>query len=339
MQEQERPSSLVSFDSATDLARADEDQIALMKVLDGLRPVALEQLSPAEARQHPNLTDAVRQLLSARRLPSTPEALVPGVRTRELSLAGPTASLAARIYVPEGTGPFPVVLYFHGGGWVLANKESYDASARGLARAARAIVLSVDYRLAPEHRFPAAWDDAFAAYRWLLGNAGEIGGIPDRLALAGESAGAALAVATAVAARDAGARLPRHVLAVYPVAQTSLTTESYLEHALSKPLNRAMMKWFFEHVVRDSSDLSDPRLNLIAAPLAGLPSITIITARLDPLRSDGSALARALCDAGVPVEHREYTGVAHDFFGAAAVLEKARQAQAYAGERLREALL
>jgi acetyl esterase/lipase len=339
-QDDRTPFRFASFAAAASAAvRADDDQIALMKALDGLRPGVIEQLSPSEARKSATLADAVRALLSARGLPCTLEALVPGVRSEDTTIAGPAGTLDARIYRPEGAGPFPVILYFHGGGWVIGSKEIYDAGARGLARAAGAIVISTDYHLAPEHKFPTAWDDAFAAYRWLLGNAQALGGVPDRLALAGESAGGALALATAIAARDAGALLPRHVLVVYPVAQTSLTTESYLEHAVGKPLNRAMMRWFFEHVIRDGSDLTDPRLNLISAPLAGLPSITIITARLDPLRSDGTALAAALCDAGVAVEHREYSGVAHEFFGAAAVIEKARQAQAYAGERLRQALL
>ncbi len=231
-----------------------------------------------------------------------------------------------------------MILYFHGGGWVIADKEVYDAGARGLAAESNAIVVSVDYRQAPEHKFPAAWDDALAAYRWLTKNASFIGGDPARLALAGESAGGNLAVATAIAARDAGLAAPRHVLAVYPVAQTSLNTESYLENAIAKPLNRAMVQWFVEHLIRSEADLKDTRLQLIEADLAGLPPVTIINARLDPLRSDGAKLEDALRDAGVPVERRDYEGVPHEFFGAAAVLHKAKQAQAYAGQRLSAAL-
>ncbi|WP_295529789.1 alpha/beta hydrolase, partial [uncultured Pseudacidovorax sp.] len=247
-------------------------------------------------------------------------------------------ALPANVYTPQGVGPFPVILYFHGGGWVIADKDVYDAGARGLAKAANAIVVSVDYRQAPEHRFPAAWDDALAAYRWLSQNAASLGGDPVRMALAGESAGGNLAVATAIAARDAGLPAPRHVLSVYPVAQTSLNTESYIENAIAKPLNRAMVKWFVDHLVNSEEELKDTRLSLIDADLAGLPPVTIVNARLDPLRSDGAKLESALRDAGVPVERRDYEGVAHEFFGAAAVLQKARDAMAYAGDRLRTAL-
>jgi acetyl esterase len=172
----------------------------------------------------------------------------------------------------------------------------------------------------------------------LLDNAASIGADPSRIAIAGESAGGNLAVATAIAVRDTGLQPPRHVLSVYPVAQTSLNTESYIENAIAKPLNRAMVKWFVDHLVRSEADLKDPRLALVDANLAGLPPVTIINARLDPLRSDGAKLKDALQAAGVPVERREYEGVAHEFFGAAAVLHKAREAQAYAGQRLSQSL-
>ncbi|MET0291912.1 MAG: alpha/beta hydrolase, partial [Steroidobacteraceae bacterium] len=228
-----------------------------------------------------------------------------------------------------------VVVYFHGGGWVIADRHVYDGGARGLSKAANAIVISVDYRQAPEHKFPAAWDDALAAYRWAIAHAADFGGNAQRVALAGESAGGNLAVATAIAIRDSGLQMPTHVLAVYPVAQTSLNTESYIENAIALPLNRAMVEWFVDKLVRSEADLEDPRLQLIDANLAGLPPVTIISARIDPLRSDGSKLADALEKAGVPVERRDYEGVTHEFFGCAAVVEKAREAQAYAGERLK----
>jgi len=315
--------------------RADDDQIAVAKAHDALEPQAIEKLTPQEARRQPTPADAVKKVLEQQNRSAVPEALVPGVTTRELTVDGATGPLAATLYTPAGQGPFPVVLYFHGGGWVIANRQVYDGGARGLAAAAQAMVLSVDYRLAPEHKFPAAWDDALAAYRWLIENAASLGGDASRLALAGESAGGNLAVATAIAARDAGLSAPRHVLSVYPVTQTSRNTESYLENAIAKPLNRAMMDWFFTHVTRSEQDLDDPRLSLVDAPLAGLAPVTIVNARLDPLRSDGARLESALIDAGVEIARKEYEGVAHEFFGAAAVLEKARDAQAFAGERLR----
>ncbi|WP_017757931.1 alpha/beta hydrolase [Pseudacidovorax intermedius] len=318
--------------------RADDDQIELAKAHESLNPKAIEKLEVAEARQQPTVKDAVIALLTKRGQSTDPEALVPGVTMKTITVDGAVGALPANVYTPQGVGPFPVILYFHGGGWVIADKDVYDAGARGLAKAANAIVVSVDYRQAPEHRFPAAWDDALAAYRWLSQNAASLGGDPVRMALAGESAGGNLAVATAIAVRDAGLPAPRHVLSVYPVAQTSLNTESYIENAIAKPLNRAMVKWFVDHLVNSEEDLKDTRLSLIDADLAGLPPVTIVNARLDPLRSDGAKLESALRDAGVPVERRDYEGVAHEFFGAAAVLQKARDAMAYAGDRLRTAL-
>ncbi|KAF1050108.1 alpha/beta hydrolase [Xylophilus sp.] len=318
--------------------RADDDMAELLKVFDSLEPQAIEKLDPANARRQPTIADAVKALLQRQHRPTDPEALVPGVTSRDTTITASRGTvLPVRIYTPSGHGPFPVVVFFHGGGWVIADKDVYDGGARGIAKEAQAIVVSVDYRQAPEHKFPAAWDDAADAYAWTAAHAAELGGDPARVALAGESAGGNLAVATAIAARDAGLPTPAHVLTVYPVAQTSLYTESELANAVVKPLNRPMVKWFVEHLIRSEDDLKDPRLQLIEADLAGLPPVTIINAHIDPLRSDGAKLEDALRRAGVPVERRDYDGATHEFFGAAPVVEKARQAQAFAGERLRAA--
>jgi acetyl esterase/lipase len=228
-----------------------------------------------------------------------------------------------------------VIVVYHGGGWVIGSKEVYDGGARGLAKMANAVVVSIDYRLAPEHKFPAQHDDAFAAYQWAVKNAASIKGDPRRVAVAGESAGGNLAVATAIAARDAGAQLPAHILAVYPIAQPDTTTPSYVENATAKPLNRAMMGWFARHVTRTPTDMQDPRINLVGANLRGLPPTTIITAQIDPLRNDGEMLARKLGEAGVSVDSRNWDGVTHEFFGMAAVVDKAREAQQYAADRLK----
>jgi acetyl esterase len=332
------PNPIISaVSNAVAALRADDDQLALAKAHEGLRPKAIEKLDAAEARLQPTVADAVAELLRQQGRSAEPEVLVPGVRSEDRTIPTAGATLPVRIFTPAGAGPFPVIVYYHGGGWVIADKEVYDAGARGLAAQARAVVISVDYRRAPEHRFPAAWGDALETYRWAVANAGSVGGDPQRIALAGESAGGNLAVATAIAARDAGLPRPAHVLAVYPVTQTSVNTESYIENAIAKPLNRAMVQWFVKNLVRSDADLKDPRLSLVNARLEGLPPVTIINARIDPLRSDGGKLEDALRAAAVPVERRSYEGVAHEFFGAAAVLEKARQAQAFAGERLREA--
>ncbi len=351
MSDHGKPNPIVdTVANAIGAIRADHDMHELAKAFNELEPKAIEKLTPAEARQQPTIADAVKHLLQKEGRPSAPETLVPGVTRREESVQTAGGALRALVYTPgadaaSGTVPpgtaaaLPVIVYFHGGGWVIADAEVYDGGARGLAKEAHAIVISVDYRRAPEHKFPAAWDDALDSYRWALENAQRLGGDPSRIALAGESAGGNLAVATAVAARDAGLPAPRHVLAVYPVGQTgSLHTESYLENAIAKPLNKAMIEWFVGHLIRTDADKADTRLDLVNANLRGLPPVTIINATLDPLRSDGGLLKDALENAGVPVEREIYAGVAHEFFGCAAVLDKAREAQAYAGRRLRQAL-
>jgi acetyl esterase len=339
----------LTFDPATQLSgsdtvlatisaalSADPDMRSLLDTYHrGLKPAAIETCDVEDARAQPTVADAVVQVLHRQGRDIEVEILVPGVTATDRHIPGANGELRARFYVPVGTGPFPVVLYFHGGGWVLADLAVYDTSARGLCAASGAIVVSVDYRQAPEHRFPAAWDDALAAYIWITKNATNFDGDPARLAIAGESAGGCLAVATAIAARVSGLTPPRHLLAIYPVAQTGLNTPSYLENALARPLNRAMMGWFFNHVLRSDDDRRDPRIDLINADLYGLPDTTIINATIDPLRSDGAMLEAALRAAGVAVLRREYLGVSHEFFGTGAVVAKAREAQQLAGDRLR----
>lgn len=220
---------------------------------------------------------------------------------------------------------------------MIADKEVHDGGARGQAKQARAVVVSVDYRRASEAKFPASWDDAFAAYKWVAANASSIHGDPRKLALAGESAGGNLAVATAIAVRDAGIQAPSGVLAVYPVAQTgNMQTESYVDSATAKPPNKAMIAWFVDKLLADPKDKSDPRLDLVNANLKGLPPVTIINAEIDPLRSDGEMLEKALKKAGVKVERKVYEGDTHEFFGAAAVVGDAKDAQEFAGKQLRK---
>jgi acetyl esterase/lipase len=220
---------------------------------------------------------------------------------------------------------------------VIANKDVYDGGARALSKLANAVVVSVDYRQGPENKFPAAHDDAFATYEWALANAESIKGDPKRFALAGESAGGGLAVATAIMARDKKAQMPLAIISVYPIAGTDTTTPSYVENEKAKPLNRAMMSWFFDNYLNGPQDRSDPRLNLIAANLSGLPPVTIINAQIDPLRSDGEMLADKLRAAGVTADHKTYPGVTHEFFGMGAVNDKAKAAEQLAADALKRA--
>lgn len=317
--------------------KADADMQAVLDALAGLGGKPIETLTVDEARQQPTVADAVKAVLTSKGKSTDPTVLVPGVTSVDQVIPGAAGPLPVRIYTPPTAGPFPVIVYFHGGGWVLADKQVYDGGARGLSKAAGAVVISVDYRRAPEAKFPAAWDDALAAYRWATSNAASING-SQKFALAGESAGGNLSIATAIAARDAGLPKPSAVLAVYPVGQTGdMMTPSYVDSAMAKPLNKAMIAWFVDKLLAQPADKMDPRLDLVHANLKGLPTVTIINAEIDPLRSDGDLLATALKKAGVHVDHRLYKGVTHEFFGAAAVVRKALDAQAYAGESLKKA--
>ena len=318
--------------------KADADMQAVLDELALLGGKPIESLTPEAARKQPTPADAVVSLLKKRGKDTSPTALVPGVTSADRQIPGAAGMLPARVYTPTGAGPFPVVVYFHGGGWVIGDKQVYDGGARGLSKQAQAIVVSVDYRLAPEAKFPASWDDGFAAYKWVAANAASINGDPKRLALAGESAGGNLALATAVAARDAGVQAPMHVLAVYPVAQTgSLATASYQDSANAKPLNKAMIEWFVDKLLARPEQKADPRLDLVNAKLAGLPPVTLISAQIDPLREDGALLEAALNKAGVKVQRKIYAGTTHEFFGMAAVVQQAQSAQQAGGQALRAA--
>ncbi len=319
--------------------KAGHDMQEVLDALAAMNGKPIETLEPAEARKQPTPTDAVMAVLKKRGMDTKPTALVPGVTSKDIEIAGPAGQLPVRIYTPQGAGPFPIVVYYHGGGWVIANKDVYDGGARGLAKQANAVVVSVDYRLAPEAKFPAQHDDALATYKWAAQNASSFNGDPKRMALAGESAGGNLAVATAIAARDHNLARPMHIVSVYPIAQaTDLSTPSYVDSATAKPLNKPMMEWFAKHALRADADKKDPRIDLVNANLKGLPPVTLINAQIDPLRSDSDLLKAALKKAGVKVEHKVYAGTTHEFFGMAAVVPEAKQAQALAGKNLKAAL-
>jgi acetyl esterase len=333
------PPAVLSLVDVRALYPIDHDMQALLDAHAALKPLPIETLQPNAARRQPCIADAMRSILKQQGRDSSPMALAPGVTSFDEYIPGPVSLLPIRVYMPAGIGPFPVVVYFHGGGWVLGDKNVYDGSARGIAKHANAIVVSVDYRLAPKAKFPAQYDDALAAYRWVCRNAAAINGDPHYLALAGEGAGGNLALATAIAALDQGLTPPLHVLAIYPLAQAAeMLTPSLVDSAHAKPLTKAMLGWFADNVFATPDARHDPRINLVDADLRTLPPVTLINARIDPLRSDGDMLAAALQRAGIPVQHITYEGVMHDFFGMAAVVAKANEAQRFAGEQLMKSL-
>lgn len=308
---------------------ADADMQKVLNAHASLDPKPIEKLSPAEARQQPTPADAVKKVLTQMGKSTAPE---PGVSMKTMQVAVKGGSIPVHIFTPEGAGPFPVMLYFHGGGFVIADTKVYEASPRALAKMAKAIMVAVDYRRAPEHRFPTAAEDAYAAYLWTLDHARELNGDPTRVAVGGESAGGNLATVVALMARDRKVQLPLHQLLVYPVVDDDMHTESYKRNANAKPLNKAMMAWFFKHY---KGDPKNPyALPMKAASLAGLPPATIVAAEIDPLLTEGRRYADKLRKDGVPVDYRAYDGVTHEFFGMGAVVAKAKEAEQFAADAL-----
>lgn len=330
------PSQNDAFHAMTKtMDRANPEMAQVLKEFQKLGPKAIETLSAEDARKQPTLAMAVREVLRQQDKMTDPQ---PVGRLDNRSISGPGGSIPIRIYTPSGSGPFPVVVYYHGGGWVFATIDTYDASARALTNAANAIVVSVEYRKAPEHRFPAAHRDAYAAYEWTMANAINIGGDPSAIAVAGESAGGNLAAAVSFIAREREQPMPIHQLLIYPVTGYDFSTPSYQENAQAQPLNRAMMVWFFEKYLNNPQDAKDPLISLIDAPkLLDLPSTTIITADIDPLRSEGHRYAERLRLAGVPVGYRNFEGVTHEFFGMGAAVPAAKEAVQFAADALRRA--
>lgn len=323
---------IATSDDSGAMERSNAEMKLVLEELGELRVQPFHELTVEEARTQPAANDAVAGVLRDEGRSTLPE---PVAGTRDITIPGPGGDLRARVYFPAGEGPFPIIVYFHGGGWVVADLRNYDAGARALVNQAEAIVVSVDYRQGPEDRFPAFHDDALATYVYAVENGGGWNGDTTRVALAGESAGGNLAVATAMAARDGALQAPVGIVSVYPIAGVDMDTPSYIENQNAKPLGRADMMWFTEHALTDEA-MTDPRIDIIGrADVSGLPPTVIINAEIDPLLSDGEMLAEKLEAAGVDVDQRTWDGVAHEFFGMGAVVPEALEAQAFAGEHLR----
>ena len=299
-------------------------------------PMPITQLSAFQFRNATLPAGAVMQLLAKTGAkPMEPKVDI----AHKLLPVGPEEGLLVRTYTPLApmNGPRPVVVYYHGGGWVIADLDTYEAGAQGLAERTGAIVVSVAYRQAPEHPFPAAHDDAFAAYKWVTENAASMGGDPMKVAIAGESAGGNLAVATTLRAMEEGVRAPVHVLSVYPIADGDTESASYTQYADAMPLSTPLMAWFFDRYAPDWRTADHPMINLTAQSYRGFPPTTIINAQIDPLESDGMELEQKMRADGVRVQRKVYMGVTHEFFGMTPVLEQAVQAQELAATRLGQA--
>jgi acetyl esterase len=268
-----------------------------------------------------------------------PRAAGPEVaKVQDLMIAGPGPSIPVRIYTPAGRGPFPILVWFHGGGWVVGDLDSADATARHLTVGAGCMVISVDYRLAPETKFPGAAEDCYAATQWAARQSARFNGDPARIAVGGDSAGGNLATVVAMMARDRSGPPLAFQLLVYPVTHRDFTTDSYQRCADGYLLSRAGMEWYWNHYLRDAADAANPyAAPLLATDLSGLPAALVITAEFDPLCDEGEAYARRLQEAGVPTTYSRYDGMIHGFFGMPAVIDKGRQAVAEASAALKTA--
>jgi acetyl esterase len=285
----------------------------------------LHALPVAEARQ------ALRTLFST----GTPE---PIHQMEDHRVPGPAGHIPVRMYVPQGKGSLPVLVYFHGGGWVLGDLETHDGTCRGLANAAKCMVIAVDYRLAPEHKFPAAPEDCYAVTKWVVLNAASFGGDPTRIAVGGDSAGGNLAAAVALMAADRGAPTLAYQLLIYPVTNYAFDTPSYRENADGYLLTRDSMQWFWGHYLANENDGQ----NAYASPMRArdcrrVPAALVITAEFDPLRDEGEAYAARLREASVPVDVKRYNGMIHGFFSLGQVLDQGKKAMADAAAGLRAA--
>ncbi len=299
-------------------ARAYLDRLAAT----GVPPVT--ELSPAEARRN---TEAAAPGLFG---PVEPVGAVV-----DRTLPGP---VGVRVYEPAGQGrDRGVLVFFHGGGWVTGSLDSHDGVCRALAAATPCVVVAVDYRLAPEHRFPAAVEDAWAATAWVAEHAASLGADPARIAVGGDSAGGTLAAVVALRARDRGLRLALQLL-VYPVCDAACDTPSYRDCAEGYGLTAAAMRWYWQQYLGPDGDPADPEASpLRASALAGAAPALVLTAEHDPLRDEGQAYAARLREAGVPVTLARYDGLIHGFYRMPAAIGRARNALAASAAALRVA--
>ena len=292
-----------------------EKVLEAMAKLD-LKPI--EAMTPAEARVQ------MEQMAASRKAEPLPTA-----RIENRTIPGPAGEIPVRIYWPNAAGIRPAIVYYHGGGHVIGSLDSHDLVARNLCGGAEAVVVSVDYRMGPEHRFPAAVDDSVAALDWVAANAASLGADSDRLGVHGDSAGANLAAVVALIARDWGSPSLRLQSLVYPVADFRMGSESYKKYATGcGVLTADAMKWFRGHYLRTIDDAKDWRASpLLVKSLKGVAPAIIIAAECDVLHDEGLAYAERLKAAGVAVEYRKYAGMIHAFFGMMPAVDDAMNAQ------------
>jgi acetyl esterase len=309
--------------------RLERDIHALLRIAQAFRGDSLRSKGdPAAAR--------AERLREARIVAHRPPIAM--AQSEPVQIPGPAGTIGARLYVPASSpqGPLPLLVYFHGGGWVIGDLETHDDPCRFLAAHSGAALLAIDYRLAPEHPFPAAAEDAEAAYGWAVANAGQLRVDPHRIAVGGDSAGANLAAALCLMARDADSPLPTMQLLIYPVTDAAGESTSRRTFGDGFLLTRNDMDWFEQRYLPKGTDRSDPRVSVLrASDLSGLPPAYIATAGFDPLRDEGEEFAERLRQAGVPVTFRRHPGLVHTFANLSAICPSARAAMLKAAGALR----
>jgi acetyl esterase len=300
-------------------AMMDQMKAAGMPEIDSLPPVQLRQVTAEMFRAQGGTPEPVHQV-EDRRIP------------------GPAGEIPVRIYKPAGAGPLPVLVFFHGGGFVIGDLDSHDAACRALTNQAGCVTVAVDYRLAPEHKFPAAVDDCYAAAKWVSDHARELGSDPARMAVGGDSAGGNLSAVVSLLARDRGGPKIAFQLLVYPATDMACNTYSHKTFTDYFLTDRAI-RYFLGHYLRGEADRKDPTASpALAASHKGLPPTLIITAEFDPLRDEGEAYGEILRKAGVPVTVTRYDGMIHGFFTMGMVLRQGGEAISQASGALRTAL-
>ncbi len=302
--------------------------------LDPQARIFLDQLASLNGPPMHTLTpEQVREGIRLQPLFTEPE---PVAHVENRTIPGPAGAIPVRIYTPAGSGPFPVLVFFHGGGWVICNLDTHDGHGRSLCNGAGCVVVSVDYRLAPEHKFPAAPEDCYAATQWVATHAAEINGDPARLAIGGDSAGGNLTAVVAQMARDRHEPPLLFQLLIYPATDFTFTGSSLKDNADGYFLTTEDMHWFSDHYLRGPEDRQNPLASpLLAADLSKLPPALVITAEYDPLRDEGEAYGQRLKEVDVPVTISRYPGMIHGFFGFPFDLSK--RAIAEASQTLRAA--
>jgi len=300
---------------------------ALLDQMAALNGPPIHTLTPELVR-----VEIKMQLANA---PGEPE---PVAQVVNRTIPGPAGEIPVRIYIPAGSGPFPALVFFHGGGWVICDLDTHDSLCRSLCNGAGCVVVSVDYRLAPEHKFPAAPEDCYTATQWVAGHAAEINANPGKLAIGGDSAGGNLTAVVAQMARDQiGPRLALQLL-IYPATDFTFDGPSIHENGQGYFLTTDDMHWFTGYYLNSDADKKNPLASpMQSANLRDLPPALVITAEYDPLRDEGEAYGKRLKEAGVPITLSRYNGVIHGFLSLEPLTEKGKQAREECAQALRAA--